>query len=433
MRSLDWKQLVGKIIHGNICLCLVMKELSIFNAQRSTSFQILYCVLARFSKTPNRTMHGNKRLGWLKIFSKLQKLWQNRWRATGIRVEYFPRIQYVAAQWRSQKFTVEITWDTSEFHRKNHIYVDVQRHFLWIKRQWKRMPGECQTRFSVCKEIWKRTMVIHWSWFWKEVVRYQWRQSTRSMGQYGWKDVVGIRRKWMSNFPHYEPIVQRSTQKQRTWENVYTLCSRFGNDWNYFSHNCLQISSVFTKQSRRYVKSMKPFMKELGDPLSWGNQVPHSCWVWLRHKYLFIVMTRPIKIFYCSNMENELKKLSQQDRLSKFCMDAGFLNVVEIGQYFMTKDTAEFSQFHAVACREYTLSKRRRSITTKKDGSKIGPVLEFATSYLHGKHGVEIRIIVSEQRQDSLLGQNFSWIKQVCDEFEQQRQKFQKFSSKNMR
>ena len=37
-------------------------------------------------------------------------------------------------------------------------------------------------------------------------------------------------------------------------------------------------------------------------------------------------------------------------------MDAGFLNVVEIGQYFMTKDTAEFSQLtDAVACREYTL------------------------------------------------------------------------------
>ena len=51
-----------------------------------------------------------------------------------------------------------------------------------------------------------------------------------------------------------------------------------------------------------------------------------------------------------------IEKLSQQDKLSKFCMDAGFLNVVEIGQYFMTKDTAEFSQFtDAVACREYTL------------------------------------------------------------------------------
>ena len=28
-----------------------------------------------------------------------------------------------------------------------------------------------------------------------------------------------------------------------------------------------------------------------------------------------------------------IEKLSQQDRLSKFCMDAGFLNIVEIGQY----------------------------------------------------------------------------------------------------
>ena len=51
-----------------------------------------------------------------------------------------------------------------------------------------------------------------------------------------------------------------------------------------------------------------------------------------------------------------IEKLSQQDKLSKFCMDAGFLNVVEIGQYFMPIDTAEFSQFtDAVACREYTL------------------------------------------------------------------------------
>ena len=57
-----------------------------------------------------------------------------------------------------------------------------------------------------------------------------------------------------------------------------------------------------------------------------------------------------------------IQKLSQQDKLSKFCMDAGFLNVVEIGQYFRTKDTAEFSQFHAVA----NSSKRRRSITTKR-------------------------------------------------------------------
>ena len=59
--------------------------------------------------------------------------------------------------------------------------------------------------------------------------------------------------------------------------------------------------------------------------------------------------------FLLQRYGEQIEKLPQQDRLSKFCMDAGFLNVVEIGQYFMMKDTAEFSQFtDSVACGEYT-------------------------------------------------------------------------------
>ena len=77
-------------------------------------------------------------------------------------------------------------------------------------------------------------------------------------------------------------------------------------------------------------------------------------------------------------------------------MDAGFLNVVEVGQCFMTKDTAEFSQFHAVACREYTLPREEEASQPKgwiQGNTKNGPVLGAATSHLHGKNGVEIRIL----------------------------------------
>ena len=92
-----------------------------------------------------------------------------------------------------------------------------------------------------------------------------------------------------------------------------------------------------------------------------------------------------------------IEKLSQQDKLRKFCMDAGFLNVVEIGQYFMTKDTAEFSQFtDAVPCREYTLPSDEEASEPRgwiRGNTKIGPVLEVATCCLHGKYGVEIRIM----------------------------------------
>ena len=31
------------------------------------------------------------------------------------------------------------------------------------------------------------------------------------------------------------------------------------------------------------------------------------------------------------------------------------MRVVEVGQYFMTKDTRDFRHFRSVACREYTL------------------------------------------------------------------------------
>ena len=61
------------------------------------------------------------------------------------------------------------------------------------------------------------------------------------------------------------------------------------------------------------------------------------------------------QIFLFQQYEERIEKLTQQDTLSKLCMDAGFLNVVEIGQYFRTKDTGDLTQFNTVACREYTL------------------------------------------------------------------------------
>ena len=40
--------------------------------------------------------------------------------------------------------------------------------------------------------------------------------------------------------------------------------------------------------------------------------------------------------------EERIKLLSQENKVSKFCMDAGFVHVVEMEQYFMTKDTGDF-------------------------------------------------------------------------------------------
>ena len=90
-----------------------------------------------------------------------------------------------------------------------------------------------------------------------------------------------------------------------------------------------------------------------------------------------------------------IESLSPESKVSRFCMEAGFMRVVEVGQYFMTKDTGDFRQFRSVACREYTLHRNDPASQAKgwiQGNMRIGPVLEVTTSFQCGKHGIEIRI-----------------------------------------
>ena len=64
--------------------------------------------------------------------------------------------------------------------------------------------------------------------------------------------------------------------------------------------------------------------------------------------------------------KERVENLSQPDQLVKVCIDAGFLKTVEVGQYFKTKHTDEFSPFaESVACREYTLPRDDKSTDPK--------------------------------------------------------------------
>ena len=74
---------------------------------------------------------------------------------------------------------------------------------------------------------------------------------------------------------------------------------------------------------------------------------------------LIMTPTSSVEILAQENLlqkhRERVENFSQPDQLIQVCIDAGFLKTVEVGQYF-------------------------------------GPILEVTTSYLQGKHGVEIRI-----------------------------------------
>ena len=143
------------------------------------------------------------------------------------------------------------------------------------------------------------------------------------------------------------------------------------------------------------------------------------------------------KNFLLQQYEERIEKLSRQDKLSKFCMDAGFLSVVENGQCFMTKDTGDFTQFNTVACCEYTLPRDEEASQPKgwiQGTSRLGPYWKSQpVIYLHGKHGAEVRIM-SLSRDNT-----HSWVRishgsnRFVMNLSNNETEFQKISSKNMR
>ena len=123
----------------------------------------------------------------------------------------------------------------------------------------------------------------------------------------------------------------------------------------------------------------------------------------------------------------QIESLSPENKLSKFCKEAGFMRVVEVGQYFVTKDTVDFRQFQSVACREYTLPRDDQASQPKgwiQGNMRIGPVLEVTTSFQHFKYGIEIRIkSVNQDDSHSWVRISNGTVKYVTDSIEDNNRK----------
>ena len=88
----------------------------------------------------------------------------------------------------------------------------------------------------------------------------------------------------------------------------------------------------------------------------------------------------------CQQYMERIESLSPESKVSRFCMEAGFMRIVEVGQYLVTKDTGNLRQFRSVACREYTLlrddpASQAKGLDSRKheDWACIGSHNQFST------------------------------------------------------
>ena len=103
----------------------------------------------------------------------------------------------------------------------------------------------------------------------------------------------------------------------------------------------------------------------------------------------------------------QVESLSPENKLSKFCKEAGFMRVVEVGQYFVTRDTLP---------RDDQTSQPKGWI---QGNMRIGLVLEVTTSFQHFKYGIEIRIkSVNQDDSHSWVRISYGTVKYVNDSIE---------------
>ena len=108
----------------------------------------------------------------------------------------------------------------------------------------------------------------------------------------------------------------------------------------FFAFSFLSISSAFTEQLQTYVRNSRAYQDRSGEPdlvmvqsIVLGEikaETPLQNENYSKHQILW------------QQYMEQIESFSQESKVSGFCMEAGFMRIVEVGQHFMTKNNGDF-------------------------------------------------------------------------------------------
>ena len=206
--------LVGKIIHGNLSL---IGDERVINLQRTKVYVLSASVLCLGKIFENLQSNDawEERLGWFKS----SPVYRNFDRIDGEPMEFEWNIfaGFNTLQLSEEVKSLLLRLDeTPENFTGRIIFMSMFNDISWGSRD---NGKECESNANLVSLYARRFGARQWSFLgpgsekkWYSISEDR---PQRRMGQYGGKDVVGIRRKRAPNFLCYKPIVQRSAQKQR--------------------------------------------------------------------------------------------------------------------------------------------------------------------------------------------------------------------------
>ena len=183
------------------------------------------------------------------------------------------------------------------------------------------MCGKCQSRLHICKEVWYWTMVIYWSRFQKEVVFYGEEERTRNFGTISRKRCYGNSQKadilfsvqqlhcpggnlkskghgqlsihFTADYPTFETVFRIivSANQLSLYGAVANMCEEFENHQDRSGQPEILMGQSIV-------------LSEIKADVPLDNDIPS-------HQNLLL-----------QRYEERIKLLSQENKVSKFCMDA---------------------------------------------------------------------------------------------------------------
>ena len=308
-----------------------MKELSIFSAQRSTSFQILFCVLVRYTRPHQSNIAWEQRLGTSQEYRNLDRI-------DGEPMEFewniFPGCNTLQLSHQEVQELLLRLNETPENFTGRIIFMSMFNDISWGSKDNK---IECESNAQLVSLYAKRCGTGHWS-FLGPGSEKKWYSISEDSPQGVWDKIA---EQMMLKFAESGHPIFRATSPLSRGR------LRSIGHGKLSTHYCADLETILTvfrtiisvNQLSHY-RAVAEMCEEyetfhdrketpvVGVPSVIKTDVPLDS------------DDRARKDLLLQHNGERIEKLSQQDRLSKFCMDAGFLNAVEIGRYFMTKDTA---------------------------------------------------------------------------------------------
>ena len=297
------------------------------------------------------------------IGENLQRLWWYQWRVDRGQVEYFPRISPRC----SSAVESPIYWADEEKHHKTFTgRILFMSMFNDISCDKKHNEEKCVANAKVVSILARKFGIGQWSFIGPGSEK-KWYSMEENSPQGIWDHIA---EKMLLEFAESGCPIFRATTPfsrcklkskghgklsihfaadQETIETIFRIIA-FSNQLSLHgavANMCEEFESLQDRPGQPDVlMGQSIVLSEIKAEVPLDNNIPS-------HQNLLL-----------QRYEEWIEILSQENKVSKICMDAGFIHVVEIGQYFMTKDTGE--QFFYEGLSWIHSSKKWRIIKTKR-------------------------------------------------------------------